>query len=152
MTRRMDEPGLDTGLKDKHGAPIHLGDTLNFDRREWGGVDTKFVVSFVKGELLIKGGISDLSEFCEIVSKHEAAPVKADPTLLTVAKNAAATIGAIYEWVARVETAGGATTMSGIATCHAMITSLRKNAQRTDDLVIKPVRAAIAAAAAEKRD
>lgn len=68
--------------------------------------------------------------------------------LLTAAKNAAATIGAIYEWLDRVEKAGGATSLSGIASCHAMLTSLRKNAERTDALVMKPLREAIAKAEA----
>ncbi len=68
--------------------------------------------------------------------------------LLTAARNAAATIGAIYEWLERVEKAGGATSMSGIASCHAMLTSLRRNAERTDALVIKPLREALTKAEA----
>lgn len=63
--------------------------------------------------------------------------------LLDAAKNVAAVIGAIYEWVDKVEKAGGATSISGIASCHAMLTSLRKNADRTDKLVMKPLLAAI---------
>jgi hypothetical protein len=59
---------------------------------------------------------------------------------------AAATIGAIYEWLDRVEKAGGATSISGAAACHAMLTSLRKNAGRTEKLVMEPARAAIAKA------
>ena len=69
-----------------------------------------------------------------------------DEELLKAAMNAAATIGAIYEWVSRVEKAGGATSISGVAECHAMIKSLRKNADRTERLVMEPVRAAIAKA------
>lgn len=68
----------------------------------------------------------------------------ADADLLKAAKNAAATIGAIYEWVDRVEKAGGATSLAGVAACHAMLTSLRKNADRTEKLVMEPLRAAIA--------
>lgn len=70
-----------------------------------------------------------------------------DKDLLKAATTAAATIAAIYEWVERVEKAGGAKSVSGVAACHAMLTSLRKNAERTDNLVMKPLRAAIAKAA-----
>lgn len=66
------------------------------------------------------------------------------PDLLVAARNAAATIGAIYEWVERVEKAGGATSISGVAACHAMLTSLRKNAPRTERLVMAPLREALA--------
>lgn len=69
-----------------------------------------------------------------------------DDTLLSAAKNAAATIGAIYQWLDRVEKAGGATCISGVAECNAMLKSLRKNADRTEKLVMEPLRAAIAAA------
>ena len=63
--------------------------------------------------------------------------------LLKAATNAAATIAAIYEWLERVEKAGGATSISGVAACHAMLTSLRKNAGRTESLIMAPLRAAI---------
>lgn len=66
--------------------------------------------------------------------------------LLKAAKNAAATIDAIYQWVERVEKAGGATSISGVAACHAMLQSLRKNADRTERLVMVPLRNAINAA------
>ena len=69
-----------------------------------------------------------------------------DEKLLNAAKNAALTIGAIYEWLDRVEKAGGATSISGVAACNAMLTSLRKNADRTEKLVMKPLREAIEAA------
>ncbi len=69
-----------------------------------------------------------------------------DTELLTAAKNAAATILAIYEWLERVEKAGGATSISGVAACNAMLTSLRKNAGRTETLIMAPLRAAIAKA------
>lgn len=63
--------------------------------------------------------------------------------LLGAAKNAAATIAAIYQWVERCEAAGGATSIEGVATCNAMLKSLRKNADRTETLVMVPLRAAI---------
>lgn len=64
--------------------------------------------------------------------------------LLQAAKNAAATIGAIYQWVEMVEAKGGATSIAGVAKCHEMLKSLRSNAARTEKLVMKPLRAAIA--------
>jgi hypothetical protein len=70
--------------------------------------------------------------------------------LLAAAKAAALTIGAIYEWVARVEKAGGATSIEGVAACHAMLKSLRKNAARTETIVMEPLRKAIADAEARK--
>lgn len=69
-----------------------------------------------------------------------------DKELLTAAKNAAAVIGSIYEWLERVEQAGGATSISGVAACNSMLRSLRKNAERTDKLVMEPLLAAIAKA------
>lgn len=82
------------------------------------------------------------------VWKHEnamsdAALFGAAPELLTAAKNAAATIGAVYQWLEMVENAGGATSISGIAKCNAMLKSLRSNADRTEKLVMEPLRAAI---------
>lgn len=66
-----------------------------------------------------------------------------DEKLLKAAVNAAATITAIYEWLERVEKAGGATSISGLAACNAMLKSLRKNAPRTEKLVMKPLRGLI---------
>jgi 5,10-methenyltetrahydromethanopterin hydrogenase len=53
----------------------------------------------------------------------------------------AATIGAFYQHLERVEAAGGATSISGIATCNTMLKSMRKNANRVEDLIMKPARA-----------
>lgn len=69
-----------------------------------------------------------------------------DKELLKTAAIAAATLGAVYEWLERVEKAGGATSIEGVAVCHAMLKSLRQNAERTNKLVMQPLRAAIAAA------
>lgn len=66
--------------------------------------------------------------------------------LLKAATHAGATIGAIYEWVDRVEKAGGATSISGIAACHAMLKSLQTNRARTEKLIMEPLRKAIAEA------
>jgi hypothetical protein len=35
--------------------------------------------------------------------------------------------------------AGGPTTLSGVAACHTMITSLNKNRKRVDELVFAPL-------------
>lgn len=71
-----------------------------------------------------------------------------DKELLKAATNAAATIDAIYQWLDRVEKAGGASSISGVAECNAMLKSLRKNADRTEKLVMEPLRAAISKATA----
>lgn len=71
-------------------------------------------------------------------------PVELD--LLTCAKNAAATLVAIYDWVDQIEQLGGATNMEGVARCHAMLQSLRRNGNRVETLVLAPLRAAIAKA------
>jgi hypothetical protein len=68
--------------------------------------------------------------------------------LLATCKASAAVIGAIYQWLERVEAAGGATSISGVAVCNSMLKSLRKNADRTETLVMKPLRDAIAKAEA----
>lgn len=54
--------------------------------------------------------------------------------------NAALTIEAIYEWVDRVEKAGGTTCMEGVAAAHAMMKSLKKNRARISRLVLEPAR------------
>jgi hypothetical protein len=56
---------------------------------------------------------------------------------------AAAVIGSIYQHLERVENAGGATSLSGIAACNTMLKSLRKNASRVETLVMEPARAAL---------
>ena len=71
-----------------------------------------------------------------------------DQTLLDAAKSAALTIGAIYEWLERVEKAGGATSIAGVASCNAMLESMRKNAPRIEASVMVPLRDAIAKAEA----
>jgi hypothetical protein len=63
--------------------------------------------------------------------------------LVEALRSAAATIGAVYDWLERVEKAGGATSISGVAACHAMLKSLRKQAPRVESLVMAPARAAL---------
>ena len=68
--------------------------------------------------------------------------------LRSAAVNAAALLAGVYEWLDRVEKAGGATSIEGVAACHAMIKSLRKNKPRVEKLVMEPLRAALTGDAA----
>jgi hypothetical protein len=63
--------------------------------------------------------------------------------LMKSAKAAALVIGSIYDWLDRVEDAGGTTSISGIAACHAMLKSLRKNGPRIEETVMAPLRKAM---------
>ena len=56
-----------------------------------------------------------------------------------------AMLGAVYQWLDRVKANGGATSISGIASCNAMIKSLEANRSRAETLVMEPLRAAIEA-------
>ncbi len=76
----------------------------------------------------------------------EERPVQTDTELLKAAANAAAMLGAVYEWLDRVKAAGGATSISGVASCNAMLKSLEGNRARAEKLVMEPLRAAIAKA------
>ena len=53
--------------------------------------------------------------------------------------NASNTIAAFYVWVDQIEDAGGTTTISGIAKCHAFLSSMKKNKGRIDSLVMEPL-------------
>ena len=66
--------------------------------------------------------------------------------LLKAATNAAAMLGAVYDFVDQIDKLGGATSISGIAKCHAMLTSLKNNRARAETLVMAPLREAIEAA------
>jgi hypothetical protein len=67
----------------------------------------------------------------------------ADKPVLKAALHALATIDAIYQWVDRVDAAGGATSLSGIAACNAMLKSLRQNRPRIEADIIAPLRKAM---------
>ncbi len=54
------------GANDRHGNPIHVGDRLRFDEKEWGG-EHEFVVEISDGEIQCPGP-SDLSSWCEIIT------------------------------------------------------------------------------------
>jgi hypothetical protein len=66
--------------------------------------------------------------------------------LVKVAATAAAMLDAIYQHVDRVNAAGGATSISGVAACNTMLKSLNGNRARVEKLVMEPIRAAIAKA------
>lgn len=71
---------------------------------------------------------------------------KINSNLLEAANNAAAMLGAVYKWLDMVQDAGGSTSISGIAKCHAMLKSLEDSRQRAEKLVMKPLQTAIAEA------
>lgn len=65
--------GVMIDAKDKHGHPIHIGDTLRFDGEEWFRVagatkDHVFTIEPIKsGELSYDGSSGDLSQYCEVI-------------------------------------------------------------------------------------
>lgn len=63
--------------------------------------------------------------------------------LLDAAVNAAGIINAVYEWMDRVEKAGGTTCISGVAECHAMLKSLNAQKPRINKLIMDPLLAEI---------
>jgi hypothetical protein len=54
------------------------------------------------------------------------------------------TIEAIYQWIDRVEKAGGTTSIEGIAVANAMFKSLNSNKSRLDKLITDPLQKALA--------
>ncbi len=63
--------GVQIGLNDRLGNPIHIGDTLSFDEREWGAPDCEFTVTLERGQIHYCGGPSDLPQFCEIIRRWD---------------------------------------------------------------------------------
>lgn len=59
--------------------------------------------------------------------------------LLDAATNAAAMIGALYEFADRANAVGGATTISGVAACNTMLQSMKKNRKRVNDTILQPL-------------
>lgn len=88
MTRHVHQgvPGAGTpiGLNDKHGKPVHLGDTLRFDPAVWYRLsrwiddlhdaqkrlpepDPVCTVRIVAGEIELMGTPGDVDQYCEII-------------------------------------------------------------------------------------
>jgi len=76
------------------------------------------------------------------------APMSDD--LVKAAVLAQNTIEAIYQWVDKVEKAGGTTSIEGIAVAHAMFKSLQSNRSRLDKLITQPLEKALAELKGEK--
>ena len=66
-TGTMNTVGLWTGLLDRNGRKVHIGDTIEFDPDEWGG-DNETIVQFEDGELNVLGGISGVTDW-SVVTK-----------------------------------------------------------------------------------
>jgi hypothetical protein len=80
------------------------------------------------------------------VQEANARLIAAAPDLLAAAHAAAATIAAVYQWLDMVNAQGGATSIAGVAKCHAMLKSLQTQRPRVETLVMEPLCAAIAKA------
>ena len=59
--------GMPIDLNDKHGNPVHIGDTIAFDEKEWGARFIPYVVTIKSGEIQLWGSPSDFPVHCEIV-------------------------------------------------------------------------------------
>lgn len=71
--------GVFIGLVDRNKRPIHIGDTLGFDKRVWyrqlgrspaecdAMPDVHFVVELERGEITGNGLPGDWEEYCDIV-------------------------------------------------------------------------------------
>jgi hypothetical protein len=68
-----------------------------------------------------------------------------DEKLIKAAVNASNTIHAVYQWIDKIEAAGGAHSISGVAACHAFLTSMKKNKSRIDSSVMQPLEAELSA-------
>jgi len=58
--------GVPIGINDRDGKPIHIGDTLRLDQREFGR-QMEFVIELCDGQIQYPGATGDLSSWCEIV-------------------------------------------------------------------------------------
>jgi hypothetical protein len=68
-----------------------------------------------------------------------------DEKLIKAAINASNTIEAIFQWIDKIESAGGAQSISGVATCNAFLSSMRKQRPRIDELIMAPLEAELKA-------
>ena len=65
--------GMPIDLNDKHGNPVHIGDTIDFDEKEWGATFVPYVVTVESGEIQLWGSPSDFPVHCEIVKRWDQA-------------------------------------------------------------------------------
>lgn len=63
---KMGERGQDTGLKDRNGRSVLVGDTIEFDEREW-GEPCRFEVKFEGGEIRVPGTLDDARSWWTVV-------------------------------------------------------------------------------------
>ena len=70
--------GVPIGVNDAAGRPIHIGDTLDFEEREY-GCPCRFTIELNEGSIQHPGVTSDLSEFCEIAIPWDAKPEPKGP-------------------------------------------------------------------------
>lgn len=62
--------GCPIGRKDHNGNPVHVGDELEFNEREW-GEPMRFIVELKDGLVQHPGGSSDLESWCTITRKWD---------------------------------------------------------------------------------
>lgn len=64
--------GMPLGIKDRNGVPIHVGDTLEFDKEEFGR-ECIFEMEWDKEncEPSHPGARGDLSEWCRVIKHHD---------------------------------------------------------------------------------
>ena len=89
---------------------------------------------------------TDLNESGEANARLAAAA----PELCEALNNALATLKAIYQWLDKVNDAGGATSINGVAACNAMLKSLNGNRDRFQKLIVDSGNAALAKARGEE--
>ena len=63
--------GVPIGVCDRNGNPLHIGDTLKFDAREWGDDHCVFEIRLEKGQIVHPGTTSDLSNWCDLVRRWD---------------------------------------------------------------------------------
>jgi hypothetical protein len=69
---KIGEKGQWTGLRDRHGTPVYVGDVLQFDPEEWGSDDAVFEVKWdtENCELDILGVPADIPLWCTVVRHY----------------------------------------------------------------------------------
>ena len=75
MKRGAKAVGTGIDLCDMHGVPVHVGDVLRFDTREWGKPHV-FRVELSQGQILISGAPSDIPSWCEVIERYDGVRVR----------------------------------------------------------------------------